>query len=382
MSAKQRDVCLRVIRWLCYAPALAWLAAAPLAAGDGDASEPVTLYDPARDKIPGGTVTSVALSRDGKLAAAADISPSIKIWNASTNKLAVMIYETDADVSATVPFRISQAAPAGRTRSLAFSPDGRLLAGGGSGKTVERPGGIYLETGELRLWNTSTGELVRNLTHPYEILSVAFDRQGKRIAGGTLDRHVKVWDVATGKLVLDLEHPKSGTGFDNVHAVAFSPDGATLASGGYGTIVLWDAATGRQRLTLHGDTYYPSIEFDPTGRWLAAALAQPGANRAAVQFWDTSSGKPLRTFQGDEYNNHAVAFSPDGTRIAAASGRTAALAGQNFGGSIRVWDAASGNELVAFKLDPEPVMSLAFAPDGKRLLVGYGTYVGLWNVAK
>jgi WD40 repeat protein len=108
--------------------------------------------------------------------------------------------------------------------SVAFSPDGRLLASGSGDKTI-------------KLWDVATGSLVRTLSgHTSWVNSVAFSPDGRLLASGSADNTIKLWDVASGSLVRTL------TGHtDWVRSVAFSPDGRLLASGsGDDTIKLWD----------------------------------------------------------------------------------------------------------------------------------------------
>src|SRR5262245_17414887 len=112
--------------------------------------EVLTYYDPKRDKLIGGTVTSVAFSHDGKRVAAADVSPTVKIWDASTSKpLVVLFGPAIGGVSSLAPYKGVLGQLAGAAESIAFSPDGKHLAGGGSGK--ERGG-------EVRVWDAATGK--------------------------------------------------------------------------------------------------------------------------------------------------------------------------------------------------------------------------------
>src|SRR5439155_11009451 len=89
--------------------------------------------------------------------------------------------------------------------------------------------------------------------HTWEVFSVAFSPDGKRIASGSQDNMVKVWDAQTGKELLTL---KGHTGY--VNSVAFSPDGKRIASGSgileSGEVEVWDEQTGQETLTLKGQT--------------------------------------------------------------------------------------------------------------------------------
>jgi WD40 repeat protein len=118
--------------------------------------------------------------------------------------------------------------------SVAFSPDGRLLASGscGQGNYI-----IICTQGEIRLWEVASGREVRSLSgHTSWVNSVAFSPDGRLLASGSHDKTIKLWEVASGREVRSL------TGHtDEVTSVAFSPDGRLLASGSRDeTIKLWD----------------------------------------------------------------------------------------------------------------------------------------------
>ena len=144
--------------------------------------------------------------------------------------------------------------------SVAFSPDGKLLASGSRDQTI-------------KLWDVASGQAVRTLTgHTDKVTSVAFSPDGKLLASGSDDETVKLWDVASGQEVRTLMGHT-----DFVTSVAFSPDGNLLASGSWDkTVMVWDVGTGEKIYTLktHIDPEMvglgvETIAFSPDGILLA-----------------------------------------------------------------------------------------------------------------
>ncbi|MEM4413247.1 MAG: right-handed parallel beta-helix repeat-containing protein, partial [Candidatus Caldarchaeum sp.] len=238
--------------------------------------------------------------------------------------------------------------------SVAFSPDGRLLASG--------------SWQEIKLWEVGSGQLVRTLSgHTDEVHSVAFSPDGRLLASGSR-QEIKLWDVASGREVRTLSGHTSW-----VTSVAFSPDGRLLASGSWdATIKLWDVASGREVRTLKGHTYWvESVAFSPDGRLLASGGCKGGDIDDRIQLWDVSTGQRLRLFQGHTACVTSVAFSPDGRLLASGSEDK----------TIKLWEVGSGSLVRTLSGHTDWVRSIAFSPDGRLLASGSDDKtIKLWEV--
>jgi serine/threonine protein kinase len=232
--------------------------------------------------------------------------------------------------------------------SVAFSPDGRLLAVG-----AEVPGATFL-------YEVATGQLVGTLKvrGGGNITRVAFSPDGKLLASSNDQDQVFLWDVATRTRVATL--PNTGSS-----GVAFSPDGKLLATGDGTDVVLRDMPSRRVAFTSAVvASNISTVAFSPDGKLLAAGAAP-------AFLWDVATGQRLAALydpngQGDD----DVAFSPDGRLLAVA----------DHGGSTFLWNVAT-HGLVATLPDTAPDEQgnlVAFSPDGKLLATGNGD---LWNVA-
>jgi WD40 repeat protein/subtilase family serine protease len=289
------------------------------------------------------SVRSVAFSPDGSLIASGSWDRTIKLWRVSDGALVrTLTGHTDW------------------VYSVAFSPDGSLIASAsGSGDRT------------IRLWRVSDGALVRTLRgHRDGVSSVAFSPDGSLLASCG-DYTIRLWRVSDGALVATL------TGHtDWVSSVAFSPDGSLIASGsGDRTIRLWRVSDGALVATLTGHTdWVSSVAFSPDGSLIAS-----GSNDRTIRLWRVSDGALVRTLTGHTYWVSSVAFSPDGRLIASGSrDRT-----------IRLWRVSDGALVRTLTGHTEWVRSVAFSPDGSLIASGSGDVasgsgdytVRLWRVS-
>ncbi len=198
--------------------------------------------------------------------------------------------------------------------------------------------------------------------HRDDVLAVAFSPDGRTLASGSRDRTIRLWDTETGQHKQTLEEHTSG-----VTCLAFSPDGRTLASGSWDhTIRLWDAKTGQPLQTLEEHTDgVRSVAFSPDGRTLAS-----GGYDNILRLWDTETGQHKPALEGHTDYIRSVVFSPDGNILASGS----------YDRTLRVWDANTGEHKLTLEGHTDGVLAVAFSPDGHTLASGsYDGTLRVWN---
>ncbi len=320
------------------------------------AGRAVTIWDAASGRevltLPGHdtSITGVAFRPDGRRLASTDLGGATKVWDLKAGK----------DL-----FTLRGRGPRGAVWGVAFRPDGKRLATGSN-------------DGRVTEWDADTGQEVRTFRgHINMVLGVAYSPDGKRLASAGGNRfnsggpgEVRVWDLQEGL---------PGRTFQQiwpVHTVAFSPDGKRLASGGIGSsVTLRDVTTGEVVASLPSRaSVIRGVAFRPDGRHLAAAgggfdkRGRPAPGEVVV--WDVAAGKELHALKGHKGEVHAVAYSPDGRRLASASGDH----------TVKVWDAETGKELRTLAGHKDRVVAVAFHPDGKRLVsASWDGTVRIWD---
>lgn len=232
----------------------------------------------------------------------------------------------------------------------------------------------------VKLLNVSTGEVRLGATgHTSEVLCIALSPCGAILASAGKDCSWHLWDVASGEHRLDVRgHDCQGAcvctmGEDGyfdaatsgcpvgghseaVQAIAVSPCGARVATGGWDTqVIMWDARTGAEQLQmLSHESVVGAVTFAPDGLRVASCSWD-----GAVFIWSATSGEVLVTLANSHINGgvageqFSVAFSPDGRKLACAGVL-----------DINIWDTHSGELLCVLSGHTGAVHSVAFSPDG------------------
>ncbi len=305
-------------------------------------------------RLEGGPLRALQFSPDGgRLASAAWTDPQVRIWEIAGGKELRRIPSKESD---------------NRFNLAVWSGDGKVLATW-TWDQNER---------HIRLWNTDRSKQLRELdADGNNIESIAFSPDSKTLAalrmkkrGVTGPAHILLWQVDTGRLLRTLELPANPSPYlisNSSTRLAFSPDGRTLTAGGQRTeasIYVWELASGRLRLTLKHGEDVACLAFSPDGTLLAAANNYnayrnfaPGPESLGlktpqphVHLWDLIAGKEIQVLKGHQGPISALAFSPDGKLLATGSYDTTVL----------LWDATRlrTNRSAEVKLSPEQLESL------------------------
>jgi len=293
----------------------------------------------------------LTFSRDGQHLITVSDDFTVKLWDVTA---AIEAESASASVEQALLATYELDEHASEIKAIAFSPDGRLVA-------------VASDDGLVTIRRALTGQVVLTLVLTDQLRGIAFHPQGTHLAVVGYTGRVQVLDITpTG----DAEWLALSAHDDWVYKVAYSPDGAMLASASWdGTAKVWNAHTGELVQTLsHTDTVN-SVAFSPDGRHLATASGDTTA-----KVWDVATGEEQFTLASNDrgihilYGVYDVTYSPDGERLATAGGDM----------TVSIWESATGRHLR--KVDAA-ALSVVFSPDGSLFAGAWDWLINVWDAA-
>ncbi|HSI83062.1 MAG: WD40 repeat domain-containing protein [Candidatus Methylacidiphilales bacterium] len=303
-------------------------------------------HDPSQAKIPAQhRIETVAFSPDGKLIATGSTDGTARIW------------ERKGNVCKRIGALIN---PEAYVYTIEFSSDGARLL-------------VAASRNEASLWEARTGKSLGSpMTHQNVVRWAAFSADGKRVVTASWDTTARVWDATTGKPITEpLIHPAEQGPF----LAAMTLDGARVITMSYrNALYLWDVATGKQigEPMLHDKlASLKTFAISPDGTRIVSA-----ANDGTALLWDARTGKQIGSPMLHKDAVFCVSFSPDSTRFVTGT-ESAAF----------IWNARDSTLIGPPLPHPAAVMTACFSPDGTRLattsyMTPQGYHASVWNVKR
>jgi WD40 repeat protein/tRNA A-37 threonylcarbamoyl transferase component Bud32 len=294
-----------------------------------------------------GAVNTLAWSPDGKLLASGGGDAVVHLW--------------DSDIGVPVQTYRGHAHP---VNTLGWSPNGKLIASGDTKGTVQ----VWeAASGKFRVFHR--GQKVFKAS----VEALAWSPDGTSIASGGLDKKIEIWHANTCETLLVYHGHQGFLRNGLVFALAWSPDGKQIASGSADfTVHVWDASTGKVRCTYTGHAHLfeggiRAVAWSPDGRWIAS-----GSSDTTVHIWEVQTGTRGLILRGGHSGTvEAVAWSPDGKWLASASADRL----------VRVWDTSDGRLAFVYQKHNRPVNAVAWSPDGQMLAsAGDPGTVHIWQL--
>lgn len=288
-----------------------------------------------------GDILTIAWSHRGEVLAIGDKEGSVHLWQTCQKSQSLKNYRMWKEHRSWV-------------RTIAFSPDDRLLVTGSNDRTI-------------KLWNAQTGKVLDTQLDKDWVRSAAFSPDGSLLATGSDEFVVTLWQIS-GKgdecKLKRVERLKDNAHRDRIRSIAFSPDGTILASGSDDhTIKLWDIKT-RKCETLEGHRdRVRSVAFSPDGELLAS-----GSDDRTIKFWNPKTIQRIVLPEEQEIQHddriRSVAFSRDGQHLASGSDDC----------TIKLWEVNPYRCVAILRSNGEKqigrVQTVSFSPDGRKLVSG------------
>ncbi len=353
-----------------------------------------------------GAVYSAKFSPDGKLVATGGYDKNVMVWNPAEVHPVDIARRLDGKPDVKSNY-LRLAGHDGPVRSVAFSPNGKLVLSGSEDNTIRvwdvaageevkalrghgssvrscvfSPDGEWVLSGgdddSVRLWNVQGYQEVRVLHarvlagHEDAVLAARYSRDGREIVTASRDRTAELWNAASGE---PLERFQEGHDF-LVSGVVFYPDGRHLATGaGDNSVRIWDLTAGTQTAVLTPTGRIGTLAVSPDSKWLAT-----GSVGTDIQLWNAATGESLGALAGHAAEISALRFAPSGDLLASGDSR----------GHVRVWrlenNAQNAGQRWVFERElvghNGSITGMRFTPDSKRLITASGDHTcAQWDIA-